>query len=139
MAAKNGMPATRAATSGHNPASDLALASSRKKNPIATPDASACHMPDGNPDRDGRGTGWSGCALSCPSSTMATTARAMPCVTSTGNCSPRRKPASTGMTTAQTEVVGATTPIVPIASARYSSPTPKPPARPLAAPHAKSD
>ena len=62
----------------------------------------------------------------------------MPAVTNTGSCSPRRKPASTGMTTAHTEVVGATTPIVPMASARYSSPTPKPPARPLAAPHAKS-
>ena len=42
------------------------------------------------------------------------------------------------MPTAQTEVVGATTPIVPIASARYSSATPKPPAMPLAAPQAMS-
>ena len=42
------------------------------------------------------------------------------------------------MVTAQTAVIGATTAIEPIASARYSSATPMPPATPAAAPQIQS-
>ena len=45
----------------------------------------------------------------------------------------------TGITTAHTAVVGATTAIVPIARARYSSPTPTLPAMPATAPQNQSD
>ncbi len=45
----------------------------------------------------------------------------------------------TGMTTAHTAVVGATTAIVPMASARYSRPTPMLPAIPAIAPQKKSE
>ena len=47
-------------------------------------------------------------------------------------------PATTGMDTPHTAVVGAITDIVPIASARYRKPMAAPPARPDAAPQAKS-
>jgi hypothetical protein len=52
--------------------------------------------------------------------------------------SPNRIPATTGIDTPHTAVVGAITDIVPIASARYNRPMATPPARPEIAPQIAS-
>ncbi len=62
----------------------------------------------------------------------------MPAIVIAPGRSPRPTATRTGIATAQTAVVGATTAMTPIASARYRSATPAPPVRPAAAPHRKS-
>src|SRR3954469_23686516 len=72
-------------------------------------------------------------------STIATSAVAIPASASGDGRSPSTIATATGIATAQTAVVGATTDIVPIASARYRRATPRPPARPATAPQPASD
>jgi len=69
---------------------------------------------------------------------MATMARAIPPNVAAASRSPSATETKTGITTAHTAVVGATTAITPIASARYRSATPPPPQTPASAPHRKS-
>jgi hypothetical protein len=64
--------------------------------------------------------------------------RRIPAIARGASRSPSTKEMTTGMATAQTAVVGATTAILPMASARYSSATPIPPIKPAKVPQSRS-
>ena len=117
------------------PARAAVSASARKNKPIATPDASAIPTPGGSaPART-----VADAAVSCwLTSTMATIASAIPSAVIRVSRSPTSTPAATGIITAHTAVVGATTVILPTASARYNSATPVPPASPAVPPQIRS-
>ena len=114
---KNVTETERAATRGHNPASELVRASDRKKKPIATPESSATPMADERLLRD-VGSWGSACAVVCRlTSTIEPMPTAMPATARGAGRSPSRTETTTGMVTPQTAVVGATTAMAPIDSA----------------------
>src|SRR3954466_3226181 len=103
---------------------------------MATPDA----MASSNACEEcGRGGEADAGAADWLTSTIAPSAVAIPASTLVEGRSPSTIATATGIATAQTAVVGATTDIVPIASARYRRATPRPPARPATAPQPASD
>src|SRR5438094_6077673 len=118
MTAKSVVETVRATSSGHMPAVDPAWANDRRNKPIAMPEASAVPTPDGRLRGDPGSACW-GCAPSCCwlTSTIETIPNAMPATASGTGRSPSNTETTTGMATAHTAVVGATTAIVPVASA----------------------
>ena len=107
----------RAARIGHIPASGLLRVSARKKKPIATPEIRAMPTPGGNRPRLAGASASAG-AVSWLTSTIAARPTTIPTAARMPGRSPRATEASTGSATAQTAVVGATTAMRPIASAR---------------------
>src|SRR2546423_14203671 len=101
---------------GHIPAPVLVRASDKKKIPTAIPERSAKPKPGGKARRD-----WSGFAFAGVGGRLtkkiATSARATPTKVRGRNRSPIAKANKTGIIAAITAVVGATTAIVPTASA----------------------
>ena len=115
--AKSDTVVTRDTSNGHIPASVRVCASDSRKKPIATPDARAVPSPRRRaaacaPSALGS---LAGCWLTSRIETMP---RTMPMPAHIPGRSPSTTATMTGMVTAHTAVVGATTAMVPMARAR---------------------
>src|SRR5438045_1254554 len=127
----------RAAIRGHIPAAVFVRASERKKIPTDTPESNARPKPGGKFFRVFSDSAFAGDAGRLTRK-IATSARATPANVSGRNRSPIAKANTTGIMAAMTAVVGATTAIVPTASARYKKATPMPPLKPATNPQVQS-
>ena len=109
--ARSEIDAARAATSGHSPLSPVVRARATKKNPKPAPAARAA-------SRTWRVARRRPSAVSRAMRAMAGSARATPSRAHADGRSPRARPVTTGTMADTTAVSGATTLIVPAASAQ---------------------